>query len=75
MLYWQSFWSAGRLTRTQGRDLLSIYNKLVQVLYPIRKGAGREVLRSVTARKRHAYSKPNIPPVEIGTFGDRSCYV
>jgi len=30
---------------TIGRDLLSIYNKLIQVLYPIRKGAGREVLR------------------------------
>ncbi|KAI0288015.1 hypothetical protein BC826DRAFT_1093181 [Russula brevipes] len=28
-----------------GRDLVSIYNKLVQVLYPMRKGAGREVLR------------------------------
>ncbi|THH12292.1 hypothetical protein EW146_g7754 [Bondarzewia mesenterica] len=30
---------------TIGRDLLSIYNKLVQVLYPVRKGGGREVLR------------------------------
>ncbi|KAH9178256.1 Yip1-domain-containing protein [Lactarius sanguifluus] len=33
------------VTATMGRDLLSIYNKLVQVLYPIRKGTGREVLR------------------------------
>ncbi|KAI0250251.1 hypothetical protein BJV78DRAFT_600807 [Lactifluus subvellereus] len=33
------------ITATIGRDLLSIYNKLVQVLYPMRKGAGREVLR------------------------------
>ncbi|KAI9512060.1 Yip1-domain-containing protein [Russula earlei] len=33
------------VTATIGRDLFSIYNKLVQVLYPIRKGAGREVLR------------------------------
>ncbi|KAI0001485.1 hypothetical protein BJV74DRAFT_765968, partial [Russula compacta] len=33
------------VTTTIGRDLLSIYSKLVQVLYPIRKGAGREVLR------------------------------
>lgn len=67
------FWS-GRLTRTQGRDLLSIYNKLVQVLYPIRKGAGREVLRFVTARKRRASSKANMCLLEIGTFGDRSSY-
>lgn len=29
----------------QARDLLSIYTKLVQVLYPRRSGAGREVLR------------------------------
>jgi hypothetical protein len=29
----------------QARDLLSIYSKLVQVLYPRRKGSGREVLR------------------------------
>ncbi|KAI0303806.1 Yip1-domain-containing protein [Multifurca ochricompacta] len=33
------------ITATIGRDLLSIYNKLVQVLYPIRKGSSREVLR------------------------------
>ncbi|KAF8501693.1 Yip1-domain-containing protein [Russula emetica] len=33
------------VTATIGRDLLSIYNKIVQVLYPMRKGAGREVLR------------------------------
>jgi hypothetical protein len=33
------------ITATIGRDLLSIYNKLVQVLYPIRKGTSREVLR------------------------------
>ncbi|KAJ3479530.1 hypothetical protein NLI96_g8999 [Meripilus lineatus] len=33
------------ITKTIGRDLLSIYTKLVQVLYPIRKGADREVLR------------------------------
>ncbi|ETW83166.1 hypothetical protein HETIRDRAFT_417152 [Heterobasidion irregulare TC 32-1] len=33
------------ITATIGRDLLSIYNKLVQVLYPVRKGTGREVLR------------------------------
>ncbi|KAI0044929.1 Yip1-domain-containing protein [Auriscalpium vulgare] len=33
------------ITATIGRDLLSIFNKLVQVLYPIRKGAGREVLK------------------------------
>lgn len=31
----------------QGRDLLSIYNKLVQVLYPRRSGSGREVLKCV----------------------------
>ncbi|KAI0317065.1 hypothetical protein OF83DRAFT_1244292 [Amylostereum chailletii] len=33
------------ITATIGRDLLSIYNKLVQVLYPLRKGTGREVLK------------------------------
>jgi len=32
------------VTKTIGRDLLSIYSKLVQVLYP-RKSSGREVLR------------------------------
>jgi protein YIPF6 len=30
----------------QGRDLLSIYSKLVQVLYP-RRTQGREVLKSI----------------------------
>lgn len=34
-----------RLTPYQARDLLSIYSKLVHVLYP-RKSSGREVLRS-----------------------------
>lgn len=29
------------------RDLRSIYSKLVQVLYPIRSGSGREVLKFV----------------------------
>ena len=29
----------------QGRDLLSIYNKVIQVLYPLRKGEARVVLR------------------------------
>ncbi|KAI0029271.1 hypothetical protein K488DRAFT_56706, partial [Vararia minispora EC-137] len=33
------------ITMTIGRDLLSIYNKLIQVLYPIRKGEARAVLR------------------------------
>ncbi|KAK7690678.1 hypothetical protein QCA50_005777 [Cerrena zonata] len=33
------------ITTTIGRDLLSIYTKLVQVLYPPRSGADREVLR------------------------------
>ncbi|OCH95349.1 Yip1-domain-containing protein [Obba rivulosa] len=33
------------VTTTIARDLLSIYTKLVQVLYPPRSGAGREVLR------------------------------
>ncbi|KAI0342785.1 Yip1-domain-containing protein [Trametopsis cervina] len=33
------------ITTTIGRDLLSIYTKLVQVLYPPRGGASREVLR------------------------------
>ncbi|QRW03967.1 protein YIP4 [Ceratobasidium sp. AG-Ba] len=33
------------VTATIARDLLSIYNKLLQVLYPRRTGAGREVLR------------------------------
>ncbi|EKM58334.1 uncharacterized protein PHACADRAFT_252582 [Phanerochaete carnosa HHB-10118-sp] len=33
------------VTTTIGRDLLSIYTKLVQVLYPPRGGASREVLR------------------------------
>jgi len=33
------------VTATIARDLLSIYSKLVQVLYPRRKGSGREVLR------------------------------
>ena len=31
----------------QGRDLLSIYTKLIQVLYPPKGGASREVLRLV----------------------------
>jgi hypothetical protein len=62
--------TAGRLTQTEGRDLCSIYNKVVQVLYPIRKGAGREVLRSVIAQC-HTCSAANMFPVEIGTFGDR----
>ena len=35
----------------QSRDLLSIYSKLIQVLYPRRTGVGREVLRLV--RKEH----------------------
>src|SRR6267154_2316416 len=34
-----------KLTPDQARDLLSIYSKLVHVLYP-RKSSGREVLRS-----------------------------
>ncbi|KAF8666803.1 Yip1 protein [Rhizoctonia solani] len=33
------------VTATIARDLLSIYSKLLQVLYPRRAGAGREVLR------------------------------
>ncbi|TFY81221.1 hypothetical protein EWM64_g2793 [Hericium alpestre] len=33
------------ITTTIGRDLLSVWNKLIQVLYPRRKGGGREVLR------------------------------
>ncbi|KAI0091253.1 Yip1-domain-containing protein [Irpex rosettiformis] len=33
------------ITTTIGRDLLSIYTKLVQVLYPPKGGASREVLR------------------------------
>ncbi|KAG8719192.1 hypothetical protein FRC08_003419 [Ceratobasidium sp. 394] len=33
------------VTATIARDLLSIYSKLLQVLYPRRTGAGREVLR------------------------------
>jgi len=33
------------VTATIARDLTSIYHKLVQVLYPPRKGDGREVLR------------------------------
>jgi len=33
------------VTTTMARDLLSIYSKLVQVLYPRRSGSGREVLR------------------------------
>ncbi|KAI0058167.1 Yip1-domain-containing protein [Artomyces pyxidatus] len=33
------------VTATIGRDLISIFNKLVQVLYPLRKGTGREVLK------------------------------
>jgi hypothetical protein len=31
----------------QARDAFSIYNKLVQVLYPIRSGQNREVLKYV----------------------------
>ncbi|KAG5651921.1 hypothetical protein H0H81_006936 [Sphagnurus paluster] len=37
------------VTTTIARDLLSIYAKLVQVLYP-RKSSGREVLRQVDRR-------------------------
>jgi len=33
------------ITTTMGRDLLSIYTKLVQVLYPRRTGEARQVLR------------------------------
>ncbi|KIM24431.1 hypothetical protein M408DRAFT_331796 [Serendipita vermifera MAFF 305830] len=33
------------ITTTMGRDLLSIYSKLVQVLYPRRSGESRQVLR------------------------------
>ncbi|KZV59537.1 Yip1-domain-containing protein [Peniophora sp. CONT] len=33
------------ITTTLGRDLISIYNKLIQVLYPLRKGEAREVLK------------------------------
>ncbi|KAA1467631.1 Yip1-domain-containing protein [Dentipellis sp. KUC8613] len=33
------------VTTTIGRDLLSVWNKLIQVLYPLRKGNGREVLK------------------------------
>jgi len=33
------------ITTTMGRDLLSIYTKLVQVLYPRRSGESRQVLR------------------------------
>ncbi|CAE6516097.1 unnamed protein product [Rhizoctonia solani] len=33
------------VTATIARDLISIYSKLLQVLYPRREGAGREVLR------------------------------
>jgi len=33
------------ITATIGRDLLSIYTKLIQVLYPPRGGSSREVLR------------------------------
>jgi hypothetical protein len=33
--------------RNQARDAFSIYNKLVQVLYPIRSGQNREVLKYV----------------------------
>ncbi|EIN09889.1 Yip1-domain-containing protein [Punctularia strigosozonata HHB-11173 SS5] len=33
------------ISATIGRDLFSIYTKLIQVLYPRRSGAGREVLR------------------------------
>jgi protein YIPF6 len=33
------------ISATIGRDLFSIYTKVVQVLYPRRSGAGREVLR------------------------------
>jgi len=33
------------ITTTMGRDLLSIYSKLVQVLYPRRTGESRQVLR------------------------------
>jgi hypothetical protein len=39
-------------TSVQARDAFSIYNKLVQVLWPRRSGQGREVLRYIdhTAR-------------------------
>lgn len=33
------------VTTTMARDLLSIYSKIVQVLYPRRSGDAREVLR------------------------------
>jgi len=35
------------ITTTMGRDLLSIYSKLVQVLYPRRTGESRQVLRYI----------------------------
>lgn len=43
----------------QARDLLSIYSKLVQVLYPRRTGSGREVLRYYS-RTRMTFSVINI---------------
>lgn len=64
------------MTRAQGRDLLSIYNKLVQVLYPIRKGTSREVLRYVAASWHCECSETHHAPFSgIGISGDRSYYV
>ena len=48
------------LIRVQARDALSIYNKLVHVLYP-RKSTGREVLKCVTMHiAAHLYTEPLI---------------
>ncbi len=63
------------LARAQGRDLLSIYNKLVQVLYPIRKGTGREVLRYAAVCWYRECSETHRPFPGTGISGDRSSYV
>jgi hypothetical protein len=53
---------------TQARDLLSIYTKLVQVLYPRRGGAGREVLKYV-ASNRSSWSCSHFAHPETGIYG------
>ena len=55
------------LIRVQARDALSIYNKLVHVLYP-RKSTGREVLKRVTMHiAAHLYPNPLIQ--RLGSLG------
>jgi hypothetical protein len=61
-------------TLAKARDILSIYSKLVQVLYP-RKSSGREVLRLAMNSFFTPPATIHRDKTETGIYGARCCFV